>query len=289
MCRLFGLSAGAQPVHATFWLLDARDSLARQSRREPDGTGLGYFDADGSPRVDKEPIAAWRDAAFATEAKEVESSTFVGHVRFASGTPLTVENTHPFEQQGRLFAHNGVIGDSARLEQELGAERELVGGETDSERFFALITREIDAHGGDIGAGIVAASSWVAAHLPVLSLNLVLVTATDLWALRYPDAHELHVLERPAGGRSGASALQHASAAGTLRARCGDLAARPAVVIASEPMDEDASWRLLGSGELIHVDRTLALTSATVLTQPPAHPLTLAQLDPGAVASQRGS
>ncbi len=43
MCRLFGLSAGQRRVQATFWLLDAPDSLAVQSRREPHGTGLGIF------------------------------------------------------------------------------------------------------------------------------------------------------------------------------------------------------------------------------------------------------
>ncbi len=41
MCRLFGLSAAPRRVTATFWLLDAPDSLAAQSRREPDGVGLG--------------------------------------------------------------------------------------------------------------------------------------------------------------------------------------------------------------------------------------------------------
>src|SRR5262249_37580101 len=51
MCRLFGMSAAPRRVRATFWLLDAADSLAVQSRREPDGVGLGVFDADGTPRV----------------------------------------------------------------------------------------------------------------------------------------------------------------------------------------------------------------------------------------------
>ena len=45
MCRLFGLHAGPKPVRATFWLLDAPDSLSAQSRREPDGAGIGTFDA----------------------------------------------------------------------------------------------------------------------------------------------------------------------------------------------------------------------------------------------------
>jgi predicted glutamine amidotransferase len=48
MCRLFGLSGGSQRIRATFWLLEAPDSLAAQSRREPNGTGLGTFDLDHS-------------------------------------------------------------------------------------------------------------------------------------------------------------------------------------------------------------------------------------------------
>ena len=41
MCRLFALQAGRRVVTATFWLLDAPDNLAAQSRRNPDGTGRG--------------------------------------------------------------------------------------------------------------------------------------------------------------------------------------------------------------------------------------------------------
>ena len=46
MCRLFGLAATPRRVTATFWLIDAPDSLAVQSRREPDGVGLGLFEPD---------------------------------------------------------------------------------------------------------------------------------------------------------------------------------------------------------------------------------------------------
>lgn len=51
MCRLFGMSAGPEPVRATFWLLQAPDSLQQQSRREPDGAGIGTFDADLGERA----------------------------------------------------------------------------------------------------------------------------------------------------------------------------------------------------------------------------------------------
>jgi predicted glutamine amidotransferase len=104
MCRLFGMSGGEQRVKATFWLLEAHDSLAQQSRREPDGTGIGWFDANGQPHVAKQPIAAFEDEEFAREARELESRTFVAHVRYATTGAVQAQNTHPFEQRGRLFA-----------------------------------------------------------------------------------------------------------------------------------------------------------------------------------------
>lgn len=286
MCRLFGLSGGREPVQATFWLLEAPDSLSQQSRGEPDGAGIGTFDRDGTPVVSKQPLAAYEDQAFGREARSVRSRTFVAHVRYASNGGLERRNTHPFEQAGRLFAHNGVIGEIEKLEAELGDRMALVQGDTDSERFFALITREIE-RAGEVGPGIETAARWVAANLPVLALNLVLITASELWALRYPSTHDLNVLERSAGGPSGGRHLEHASARGSIRVRSAELAERPAVVVASERMDEDPGWIELGSGELVHVDGSLRLTRRCVLEQAPVRALSLAELDPRAAASQR--
>jgi predicted glutamine amidotransferase len=288
MCRLFGMSGGREPVRATVWLLEAPDSLAQQSRREPDGTGLGAFSAAGAPLVFKQPLAAYEDDAFAREARDLTSRTFVAHVRYASTGGVTAHNTHPFEQDGRVFAHNGVIGGLELLERELGDAMALVHGDTDSERFFALLTREIVAT-GDVGQGIARAARWVAEHLPVFALNLVLITGSDLWALRYPAVHELHVLERAPGGPSGRRHLEHASARGSIRVRSGQLASRSAVIVATEPMDEDPGWRALESGELLHVDPDLHVTVTRALEHAPAHPLTLADLDPRAAASQRSA
>jgi predicted glutamine amidotransferase len=285
MCRLFGLSGGPERVQATFWLLEAPDSLAEQSRREPDGTGLGIYDERGRPSVSKQPLAAYRDPDFAEKAREVTSHTFVAHVRYASTGAVSAENTHPFEQAGRLFAHNGVIGDVESLERELGDAMRLVQGETDSERFFALITREIEAT-GDIGEGVSRAAEWVAGHLPVFALNLVLITPSELWALRYPDVHELHVLERAAGGPTGQRHLDHASARGSMRVRSAGLAHHPAVIVATERMDENAAWRELEPGQLLHVDASLNVTTTTVLERPPAYPLRLEDLGARAAASQ---
>jgi predicted glutamine amidotransferase len=119
MCRLFAMHAGKVPVKATFWLLTAPDSLAEQSRREADGFGIGTFDREGRPMVEKAPIAAYEDKAFAVEARDLSSITFLAHVRYASTGGNLKVNTHPFEQDNRLLAHNGVVEDLDRLDERL--------------------------------------------------------------------------------------------------------------------------------------------------------------------------
>jgi len=267
MCRLFGMSAGSTRTRATFWLLDAPDSLATQSHHDPDGTGLGWFDDEHTPHVSKQPLAAYDDAQFGREAREVCSTTFLAHIRFATTGPHNLFNTHPFEQHERLFAHNGVVEDLPALEAHLGEDLRLVKGDTDSERFFALITREIAAREGDVGAGIETACTWVAANLPLVSINFVLATANGLWALRYPSTDTLYILER-----APREPLEHASSLGT-RVHCQEAAERPLVVVASEPMDTDTRWRELVPGELIHVTDTLEVRTRQLLDHPPKPPL----------------
>ena len=83
----------------------------------------------------------------------MKSTTFLAHVRYASTGAHTMVNTHPFEQDGRLFAHNGAFSDLGRLNQrltELGVA-DLVHGQTDSERLFALITGESRRAGRNVG------------------------------------------------------------------------------------------------------------------------------------------
>ncbi len=264
MCRLFGLTAGAARVKATFWLLDAPDSLEAQSHRNADGAGIGYFGPDGEPVLDKQPEPAFRDPEFRRAARQAESSAFVAHVRWATTGGRTVRNTHPFGMNGRVMAHNGGFGSLAQLEAVLGPYADLVLGDTDSERYFALITKETDARGGDAGAGIAAAASWIAARLPVSSLNVVVAAPGELWALRYPGQHALHILDRPAGPglhvRSTTSSVHVPSLDGTA-----------SVVIASEELDGETGWRMLEPGELVHVRPDLSVESRIAVPEPPAH------------------
>ncbi|MBV8928080.1 MAG: class II glutamine amidotransferase, partial [Mycobacteriaceae bacterium] len=262
MCRLFGLHAGRSVVTATFWLLDAPDNLRAQSRRNPDGTGLGVFNGDGKPMLRKQPMAAWEDREFACEAHEMTGTTFIAHVRYASTGKLDVRNTHPFLQDERFFAHNGVVTGldllDARLDELDAAD--LVAGDTDSERVFALITASIRMRGGDIEQGLLDGVNWLTENVPIYAVNFLLSTATDMWALRYPEPNELYVLDR----RQPKTAPDFDLQTSRIHARAAELDMHPSMVFASEPMDDDPGWRLLEPGTLVHVDAELSVTERVV-------------------------
>src|SRR6476659_5082824 len=253
MCRLFGLHADKRVVTATFWLLAAPDNLAEQSKSNPDGTGLGVFEADGKPVLAKQPMAAWQDSQFATEARELTGTTFIAHVRYSSGAALEVRNTHPFLQDDRVFAHNGVVDAldvvDARL-RELGVG-DLVQGETDSEQTFAV--------------------------------NMRLSTATDMWARRYPETHELYLLDRRY-----VDDRRLRMRSDRITAHSEQLTSDASVLFASEPMDDD-DWQLRAPGELVHVDANLQIDRRVAFPEPPKHQLRHEDLTTQAAASQHAA
>ena len=280
------MSGGTREVEAKFWLLAAPTSLLLQSESQPDGVGLGAWTQTGRRSVYRKPVSANRSETFIAEAHDVRSSTFLAHIRHATEAEPSIENTHPFEQDGRLFAHNGVLGNVPEMRRRLGPDVDLVHGQTDSEHYFALMTKRIREHGGDVAAGIGAAAREIAADIPLYSLNMVLTTPDELWALRYPDTNELWILERSIGGFDPGAGFDERSESGTLRVQAGELSFLPATVIASERMNANLGWRLLESGELIHVDPQVHVTSTIVVPDPPAHMIDLNAMSAQAAIAQ---
>ena len=267
MCRLFGLTASPRRVRGSFWLLEAADSLLHESLRNPDGTGLGYFAPFVGPVIDKEPLPAYQDPAFTREAKHVSSVTFVSHIRYATTGARTTENTHPFAMDDMVFAHNGMLEHLDALETKLGADMRFVRGDTDSERYFALVAKEIRAR-RNVGLGISSAVGWIADNLPVFSLNFVLTTADELWAFRYPETHRLFVLERRVVRGDVPRELHHVSR--TMRVHVPELDRHSSVMVASEPLDDTLGWRALESGELVRVGPDLSVRSSIIVDRQPA-------------------
>jgi glutamine amidotransferase len=106
---------------------------------------------------------------------------------------------------------------------------------------------------------------------------MILATPTDLWALRYPETNELFVLERSVGGFDPGDGFDERSSEG-MRIQAQELSFLPAAVIASERMNTNPAWRLLASGELVHIDSKLNVTSTLAVDFPPAYMIDLAAM-----------
>lgn len=275
MCRLFALHAGERDVAADFWLLDAPTSIARQSEVNADGYGLAALTARRGMVLIRNPVQASEDPAYRQIARRLDAAEMLVHLRYASTGGVSLVNTHPFSQDGRLFAHNGIVGDLDRIEAKLGSNRAMVMGDTDSERFFALITLAIREAGGDVRAGITEAVRGIATDYELYSLNFVLGEIGHIWALRYPEHNPLHLYRRRTGGPTGVAPLDDADAAGTLRLHSDDAAAAPLVVIASERINDEPGWEEIQPGELVHVGPDLEVDREMILSEPPAHPMVL--------------
>ncbi|HRV61271.1 MAG TPA: hypothetical protein P5138_11615, partial [Solirubrobacterales bacterium] len=74
MCRLFALHAGQNDVAVDFWLLEAPDSLAKQSEINADGFGIASLTTDKELMLIKKPVEAATDATFRRAAKHLEAA-----------------------------------------------------------------------------------------------------------------------------------------------------------------------------------------------------------------------
>jgi glutamine amidotransferase len=271
MCRLFALHAGEHNVAADFWLLDAPGSLAAQSEINADGYGLAALTADEGLILMRNPVRASGDAAYEQVARRLNGCQMLVHLRYADTGSAKLVNTHPFSQDGRLFAHNGVVGDLERLEHRLGSDRAMVQGDTDSERFAALVTISIREAGGDVREGIRAAVNELADDYELYSLNFVLGERGHIWAFRYPAHNELFLLEK----KQSDEPLEQGSSDGSMRLRSEDLEEHPFVVVASERISDDPGWQEVQSGELIHIGPDLKVDRELIVDHEPAIPMVL--------------
>lgn len=280
MCRLFGVTAGSQQANVKYWVLDAPDSVEVQGQRNRDGAGIGWFDEQARPHVRKQAGAAPEDSRVLHKGALVKSSSVLTHVRAATAGTDKVENCHPFKMPGFLMAHNGGFAGLDKVEKELGSYAQLVHGDTDSERYAALIAKNLAHNGGNMSQAIVAAASWLSQNVPMYSLNTIVVTNGQLWALRYPDERSLHVARRVVQADTGNPDDQWSGSSTVATHQVVSNGETPVVVVASERIDGEADWQMLQPGELIHVDQNLTLTSTLVLQHPPAMLVSIEESDP---------
>jgi len=235
MCELFGFSSNRPvPPGELLCRFGARGGVTADN---PDGWGLATLE-DGAFRLTKEPVAAAHSTRFRELCGRTRSSLILGHVRKANPpTAQVLANTHPFHRIccGRewMFAHNGIISDTAAFDDPGPAPRCAPTGDTDSEHAFCLVLDRIAA--AFAASGTVPDRVWLDALARAAEtlashgrFNFLMSDGTHLIAYGHDRLHGL------------------ADARATRRP---DAAAETAV-IATEPLTEDPGWIAFEPGEL---------------------------------------
>jgi predicted glutamine amidotransferase len=182
MCRLLGFVAAST---ASVRQLVGDENLAQftsLTSLHGDGWGTSWSQSPGeAPRSHRSASSAAVDPDYANAVAD-ESLARIVHLRWASeGYRVDPANTHPFVGDGMAFAHNGCIAPTDALDGMLAASsrRGLVGN-TDSERYFALVRQELDEADAGAAPAVVRAASALRAHYPHASLNALILTRDEL-------------------------------------------------------------------------------------------------------------
>jgi glutamine amidotransferase len=195
-----------------------------------DGFGVGWYDRDKrlEPARYRTTRQIWADLSFASIAGLVSSNAVLAAVRSASpGMPIEETSTPPFTEGPWLFSHNGFVpgfrtGVGRELRRKVSETRALgIAGATDSELLFALVLDRLDA--GTPPADALVSVIGLVEELTTARLNLLL---TD-------------------GERVAATACRNSLFVFDDRQLTG------AVVVASEPYDDDAGWEAVKDGSVV--------------------------------------
>lgn len=254
MCRLLGISSDEE-TDFRLVLREAPRCLATLSHEHRDGWGLAVHDGQGW-YLEKGTDKAGDDDRFHALATSKRGHTLVAHVRQKTVGPTSLENTHPFAQEGWIFAHNGTIKDKAELERLASPLRlRRVVGATDSERLFAVILTRLDRAGvtsespSSMLDEILATLSGELRAIPGIgSFNFLLATQHAIFAHRF--GRSLFVLKR---GPDDDVRHVRESTDGTLVVTPWS-ERRRAVLVASEALT-DEPWVEVPDGTLLRVDR----------------------------------
>ncbi len=182
MCRLLGVVSRRTAV-LTDLLAQDLGSFVDLSSIHCDGWGVAAWDGDDRLVVAKQPGAARLEPRMTAVTDTLPSDAALLHLRKASvGMRVTASNTHPFVVGDVAFAHNGYFGPAKEVDQVLVDLRAPTPeGETDSERYFALVTALMSTE-GPVDAIIKAAETITSVAAEVVSLNAMMLTHDALYA-----------------------------------------------------------------------------------------------------------
>jgi len=233
MCRHIAY-VGA-PVRLADLLLTPEHSLLRQSWAprdmrgggtvNADGYGIGWYAGGADPVRLRRAGPMWTDATLPALAEEIRADGVLAAVRSATvGMPVVETACAPFTDGSWLFSHNGLVRGWPSSVAALAARLPvtdllLMDAPTDSALLWALLRARLAA--GEKAADAVAALvTEVAEFAPESRLNLLLTDGTQVVGTAWTHALWVRALD-------------------------------DAVVVASEPYDEEPGWQEVPDGHLV--------------------------------------
>jgi len=255
MCRLFGLVANKE-VDIEFSFIKADRPFRDLGIKNPDGWGIGYYQNDNAI-VFKEPVSTFNSSQFYQKAKHLYSSIIISHVRKSSQGGRKKENTHPFNYNNWIFAHNGNIDIKELIkEQLLHKYIKSLKGETDSEIFFFWLIQNMDEY--DIIKGIKRAINFIEGNKGdrTSSLNFLLTNGEKLYALRKAFSntafYSLFYLVRDPQNNNITS---YVSKETNQLIQSKKLSDEKSIVICSEKMTSEENWIPISNSSLMIVEK----------------------------------
>lgn len=191
-----------------------------------DGFGVGWFPAERDEPVRyRRSVPMWTDTGFASLAEVTSSTAVLAAVRSATvGMPVVDTACAPFTEGSWLFSHNGRIAGWPESVASLAERLPVVDlvtldAPTDSALLWALVRGRLRA-GESAEQAIATVTLQVAEAAPGSRLNLMLTDGQVLVATRW--WHSLSLLALP-----------------------------DAVVVSSEPWDDDPRWSSVDDRHLV--------------------------------------
>ena len=240
MCR--HLAYLGPPITLEQLVLTPEHSLLRQASQpryqsrgtvNADGFGVGWYDLERrrEPARYRTARPIWTDHSFASFAGLISSTAALASVRSATpGFPVEESGTAPFADGAWLFAHNGIVpgfqtGVGRELRQDISDDRSMaILGASDSELLSAMTFDRIDG-GAEPGEALADVIKAVEA-ITTARLNMVVTDGERIAATAWRNS--LFVLDN--------------------RLLDG------AVIVASEPYDDDPAWEAVADRSLVEVD-----------------------------------
>ena len=182
MCRLLGWASRRPTTLQALLGSEPLTAFTDLSREHADGWGMAWIDPSGRLETRKGVDAAWESGGFADGVGGVMTIAGCLHLRWATpGFPVAPGNTHPFIHENTAFAHNGVIRPVDALSRLVTSGRTL-NGDTDSERYLALLLDRRRSAGGD-AEGTRRVISDIGSTLTTSSLNAIVLSPSRLQAI----------------------------------------------------------------------------------------------------------